>query len=112
MDRTPSDENAECDNDEDAQTGCQFPIRFHSSQRNTKDPQRPANFKTADENSKDFINKHRNNNKKDASTSTDNPQNDVRLLADPRPLSYTLIDFDTTKALTESAQAHAANRFR
>lgn len=27
-----------------------------------------------------------------------------------RPLSYTLIDFDTTKALNDSALAHAANR--
>lgn len=50
--------------------------------------------------------------KRDASTSTENPQNHVRTLTDPRPLSYTLIDFDTTKALTESAQAHAANRFK
>lgn len=35
---------------------------------------------------------------------------DGREGADPRPLSYALIDFDTTKALNESAQAHAANR--
>lgn len=28
------------------------------------------------------------------------------------PLSYTSIDFDTTKALNESAQAHAANRVK
>ena len=32
--------------------------------------------------------------------------------ADPRPLSYALIDFDTTKALNESAKAHAASRVR
>lgn len=31
-------------------------------------------------------------------------------LVGSRPLSYVLIDFDTTKALNDSAQAHAANR--
>uniref|UniRef100_A0A6G1S5Z3 Fibroblast growth factor receptor substrate 2 n=1 Tax=Aceria tosichella TaxID=561515 RepID=A0A6G1S5Z3_9ACAR len=31
---------------------------------------------------------------------------------DPRPLSYSFIDFETTKALNESAQAHRANRAR
>lgn len=31
---------------------------------------------------------------------------------DPRPLSYSFIDFETTKALNESAQAHQANRAR
>jgi hypothetical protein len=31
---------------------------------------------------------------------------------DPRPLSYSFIDFETTKALNESAQAHQANRVR
>lgn len=56
----------------------------------------------------------------DASTSTDNQMINVDHInplmmegqegADPRPLSYALIDFDTTKALNESAQAHAASR--
>lgn len=53
--------------------------------------------------------------KKDASTSTDNQINrslEDRGSSDPKPLSYALIDFDTTKALTESAQAHAASRVR
>lgn len=54
--------------------------------------------------------------KKDAGTS-----NDCRHMAglttsdqavDPRPLSYALIDFETTKALNDSAQAHAATRAR
>lgn len=51
--------------------------------------------------------------KRDASTSTDNNQHvhtNIDTQSDPRPLSYVLIDFDTTKALEESAQAHAANR--
>lgn len=46
--------------------------------------------------------------RRDASTSTDNQINkdlDDRGSADPKPLSYALIDFNTTKALTESAQA-------
>lgn len=53
--------------------------------------------------------------KKDVSTSTDcsptrtSSQNQT---VDPRPLSYALIDFETTKALNDSAQAHAANRAR
>lgn len=55
--------------------------------------------------------------KRDASTSTDGHA--INLFssipvdtrnADPKPLSYVLIDFDTTKALNESAQAHAASR--
>lgn len=56
--------------------------------------------------------------KKDASTSTDNQAIDHpnSLIngdpEDPRPLSYVMIDFDTTKALNESAQAHAASRVR
>ena len=51
--------------------------------------------------------------RKDASTSTSD--NQVRVeqeAADPKPLSYALIDFHTTKALNESAQAHAASRVR
>lgn len=52
--------------------------------------------------------------KRDATTSTDNNQSpntyNIDTQSDPRPLSYVLIDFDTTKALEESAQAHAANR--
>lgn len=53
--------------------------------------------------------------KRDASTSTDNQNSQTledRGPADPKPLCYALIDFDTTKALTESAQAHAASRAR
>jgi len=50
---------------------------------------------------------------KDASTITDLSSNlAAHHAVDPRPLSYALIDFDTTKALNESAQAHAANRDR
>lgn len=36
--------------------------------------------------------------------------NPLILNLDPQPLSYVLIDHDTTKALNESAQAHAASR--
>lgn len=46
----------------------------------------------------------------DASTSTDNKLIEGQEGADPCPLSYALIDFNTTKALNESAQAHAASR--
>lgn len=61
---------------------------------------------------------------KDASTSTDNPTIDTDHLvgsldhqdnADPRPLSkvsYVLIDHQTTKALNQTAQAHAASRVK
>lgn len=50
---------------------------------------------------------------RDASTITDHSTHqDSKEVSDPRPLSYAMIDFDTTKALNESAQAHAANRDR
>lgn len=46
----------------------------------------------------------------DASTSIDPSNFGDQEGIDPRPLSYAIIDFDTTKALNESAQAHAASR--
>lgn len=57
----------------------------------------------------------------DKSTSTENPQHhqepqqqqqhQQKQTSGPlRSIPYTLIDFDTTKALTESVQAHAASR--
>lgn len=50
---------------------------------------------------------------KDASTTTEPTSNyDLRASADPHPIPYTMIDFETTKALNELAQAHAANRDR
>lgn len=48
--------------------------------------------------------------KRDASTSTEVQTTSNLLVTDPRPLSYALIDFETTKALNDSAQSHAANR--
>lgn len=49
---------------------------------------------------------------RDVSTSTDNQaiDSDQRQNLCILPLSYVLIDFDTTKALNDSAQAHAASR--
>ena len=47
-----------------------------------------------------------------ASTLTRTTADESKELADPRPLSYVMIDFDTTKALTDVAQSHAATRDR
>lgn len=52
---------------------------------------------------------HRNHNK-DQNSTVPVPVGDRN--TDPRPLSYSFIDFETTKALNESAQAHQANRVR
>lgn len=54
------------------------------------------------------------NEKRDACTSTDNAtiDSDQTSGLDPRPLSYALIDFGITKALNDTAQAHAASRVR
>lgn len=52
---------------------------------------------------------------RDASTSTNDKlptYPNYRDDADPRPLSYALIDFDTTKALNELARDHATGRLR
>lgn len=56
--------------------------------------------------------------RKDASTSTDSDQQqsqssiEVIMNGSVKPLSYVLIDFETTKALNDSAQAHAAMRVK
>ena len=56
--------------------------------------------------------------KKNAATSTDSDlnqtQSSIEVITNGpiKPLSYVLIDFETTKALNDSAQAHAAMRLK
>lgn len=138
IDKFPNDETStENETYDDVSSSCRFGRLIQHSQSDHRMPNTPPIAQNNNNNNNNNNSCHRKVphlvqncstelaklKKRDASTSTetrpldqpadlitmsDNPED----ANDPRPLSYALIDFDTTKALNESAQAHAASRVK